>query len=161
MKGSTKKGLKAIGVLTLTLAISSLNVQAQEANFGSVALAPGFPRTEGVMSGYTGGSYSLSAIANSDRDNRRCVGFGDPTPDHILILEQDFPQLTIQVNSRGHDTTLLVQGPDNQTIRCGDDTGSSKDASVTGTNWSAGTYRIWVGSFQSGSRQNYNLSVRQ
>jgi hypothetical protein len=65
------------------------------------------------------------------------------------------------VNGGGQDTTLVIRGPNDQTIRCGDDTGSKKDASVKDSNWAAGTYRIWVGSIESGQRVDYSLSVRE
>jgi hypothetical protein len=109
--------------------------------------------------GHTGGTYSLSSIANSDRNKKPCIGYGSETPDHIMTLQKDFPRLSVQVNS-GKDTTLVIRGPDNFTL-CGDDTGSSKDASVTASNWKAGEYRIWVGSIDSGKRWNYTLTVRE
>ena len=90
-----------------------------------------------------------------------CIGFADPKPDHILVLEKDFPKLNIKVNSGGNDTTLLIVGPDNKTIRCGDDTGRSKDASIKDINWKAGKYKIWVGSFKARSRKNYRLSLQE
>ncbi|NEQ21659.1 MAG: hypothetical protein F6K28_21075 [Microcoleus sp. SIO2G3] len=149
------------GVIALIAALSATPVLSQAANFDNLSLAPGFPKAAGQVSGYTGGGYSLSSIANSDRNKKPCIGFGDPTPDHIMVLEQDFSNLSVLVNTGGKDTTLVVQGPNDQTVRCGDDTGSSKDASVQGSNWSAGTYRIWVGSFESGQRLNYTLTVRE
>jgi len=78
-----------------------------------------------------------------------------------MVLQQDFSNLSVLVNTGGKDTTLVVQGPNDQSVRCGDDTGSSKDASVQGSNWSAGTYRIWVGSFESGQRLDYTITVRE
>jgi hypothetical protein len=36
------------------------------ANFGTLALSPGFATVQGTISGYTGGTYSLSAISNRD-----------------------------------------------------------------------------------------------
>ncbi len=149
------------GVIALIAALSATPVLSQTANFDNLTLAPGFPKGAGQVSGYTGGGYSLSSIANSDRNNKPCIGFGDPTPDHIMVLQQDFSNLSVLVNTGGKDTTLVVQGPNDQSIRCGDDTGSSKDASVQGSNWSAGTYRIWVGSFEPGQRLDYTLTVRE
>lgn len=145
--------------LVLIATLFATPVLAQTANFASLTLSQGFPASQGVVNGYAGGSYSLSIIANSDRKNNRCLGFASPTPDHIMVLEKDFSKLTVQVNS-GSDTTLLIKGPDD-TIRCGDDTGSSKDASIQDTNWKGGKYSIWVGSFKEGTRQNYTLSVTE
>lgn len=148
-------------LLAILTAIGATPVLAQKANFGSVSLSPGFPPSAGVVEGYTGGSYSLSTIAMRDRHNNSCIGFAAPTPDHIMVLHKNFAHLKLQVNSQGYDTTLLVQGPGENTIRCGDDTGKNKDASIEDSNWKAGTYRIWVGTFDAGARRNYTFSVLQ
>ncbi|HLO85005.1 MAG TPA: hypothetical protein VK203_08355 [Nostocaceae cyanobacterium] len=147
-------------LLATLIALAAVPVAAQTSNFGTIKLSPGFEPATGKVSGYTSGSYSLSAISNRDRDKKLCVGFGDPKPDHVLVLEKDFEKLTILINSGG-DTTLLVKGPDDNTIRCGDDTGKSKDASVSDRNWKSGTYRIWVGAFNPGVRRNYTLTIQQ
>lgn len=153
--------LHGSGVIALIAALGAIPVFSQTANFGNLTLAPGFAQGAGSASGYTGGSYSLSSIANRDRNNNHCIGFGAPTPDHILVLESNFSNLSVLVNTGGKDTTLVIQGPNNQTLRCGDDSGSSKDASVRDTNWSAGTYKVWVGTFEPGQRLNYTLTVRE
>lgn len=155
---NTSQGLKLLAILT---AISATPVWAQTANFGAVSLSPGFQPSDGVVEGYTGGSYSLSTIANRDRNNKPCIGFGDPTPDHVMTLQKDFSRLKLQVNSGGYDTTLLIQGPGDNTIRCGDDTGKNKDASVEDSNWKAGKYRIWVGAFDAGVKRDYTLSATE
>jgi hypothetical protein len=142
-------------------AVVTIPVFAQTANFGTLTLSPGFPPATGVSRGSTGGAFSLSAIANLDRHKNKCLGFAAPTPDHILVLQQDFPRLTISVNTAGKDTTLLVSGPDKGTVRCGDDTGQNKDASITDSGWKAGTYQIWVGTMTSGDKYNYTLSVQE
>ena len=145
--------------LTLMAALIAMPVVAEEANFATLTLEPGFSSSAGKVRGHTGGSYSLSAITNSDRSKNRCLGFGDTTPDHIMVLGKGFSKLTLQVDSQGYDTTLLVQGPDG--VRCGDDTGANKDASVTDSNWQAGTYRIWVGAFEPGVGKKYKLSASE
>lgn len=152
--------LYGICFMALIAAISTPPALAQKANFGNLTIAPGFPVGTARVAGSTGGSYSLPSIANSDRNKKPCIGFASQTPDHILVLEKDFSNLTIQINSRGKDTTLLIKGPNN-TIYCGDDTGLRKDASVEATNLKAGTYEIWVGSLEAGQRWNYILTVRE
>ncbi|HEY9636160.1 MAG TPA: hypothetical protein V6D14_22330 [Coleofasciculaceae cyanobacterium] len=148
-------------VAVVAALISATPVLSQRAaNFGTLTLSPGFAPKAGRAIGSTGGSYSLSSIANRDRNKNPCIGFADATPDHIMVLQKDFPNLSVLVNSQGQDTTLVIQGPDDQTVRCGDDTGSSKDASVTDS-LKAGTYKIWVGSIESGQRLNYTLGVRE
>ncbi|PMB41369.1 hypothetical protein CEN40_20300 [Fischerella thermalis CCMEE 5205] len=153
--------LKGGWILAILLSISPVLVSANTSNFGKITLSPNFEAAEGTVTGYTGGSYSLSAISNRDRHKNACTGFADPTPDHILILKKNFPRLKIIVNSGGYDTTLLIQGPDNNTIRCGDDTGNSKDASIDDKDWKAGTYKIWVATFNSQVKKNYTLSVEE
>ncbi|KAF3887143.1 MULTISPECIES: hypothetical protein [Nostocales] len=153
--------IKSAWLLATFTALASTPVFADTANFGKLALSPGFESTKGTIAGYTGGSYSLSAISNRDRNRNVCIGYGDPKPDHILILEKDFSRLKIQVDTGGNDTTLVIQGPDNSIVRCGDDTGRNKDASIIDSTWKAGTYRVWVGTFKPGERRNYTLTVQE
>lgn len=142
-------------LLTTGLAIAPI-VQAQ-ANFEAFKI--GDKKTASV-GGSTGGSTSIPSItAGSDRNGNKCLGFGDSNPDHIMTLTQAVSKLSLKVNSGGRDTTIVIQGPGDE-LRCGDDTGSKKDASYSGTNWSAGTYKIWVGSMESGSRGNYRLNAQ-
>ncbi len=150
-----------VWLFVIFTAIITTPVIAQTANFGTIKLSSSFDTTKKVTaSGYTGGSYSLSAISNRDRDKNACIGFADPNPDHILVLEEDFSRLQILINS-GSDTTLLIQGPDDNIIRCGDDTGKSKDASISDRNWKKGTYKVWVGTLNSGVKLDYTLTVQQ
>ncbi|MEH2023183.1 hypothetical protein [Nostoc sp.] len=148
-------------LLAILTAITATPAIAETANFGTFNLSTNFDPAQGTVQGFTGGSYSLSAISNRDRDQKACIGFADPNPDHIMVLEKDFSQLTIQVDSNNNDTTLLIQGPDSTMIRCGDDTGKSKDASVSDRDWKRGTYRIWVGTFNPGIKRDYTLKVEQ
>jgi len=149
------------GVLLAAIgAIATLPVLAETANFGTLTLSRGFDSPTAMLRGSTGGSYSLSAIANTDRHKNKCLGFATPTPDHIILLQQNFSKLTIQVNSGGKDTTLVVQGPGNS-VRCGDDTGQNKDASIVDSDWQAGSYRIWVGTLEAGVKSNYTISVQE
>lgn len=140
--------------------IAPIPAIAEVSHFGKVSISPGFAPEKGQVAGYTGGSYSLSAISNRDRNRNACIGFADPKPDYTLVLEKDFSHLRIKLDSGGTDTTLVIKGPDD-TILCGDDSGKSKDASVEQSNWKAGTYQIWVGSFNSGERHNYTLFLQQ
>ena len=148
------------GTLLVAIAtIATLPVLAETANFGTLTLSRGFQPPTAVLRGSTGGSYSLSAIANADRHKNKCLGFATPTPDHIIVLQQNFSKLTIKVNSGGKDTTLLVQS--GNTVRCGDDAGQNKDASIVDSDWQAGSYRIWVGTVEPGVKSNYTISVQE
>lgn len=153
--------LKRYGLAALLVALGATPVLAQRAHFGTLALAPGFEQNNAVATGFTNGNFPLSILGRRDLHNNPCIGHGTETPDHILVLEQDFEQLSLQVDSGGNDTTLVVQGPDPNTLHCGDDTGSNQDASVSDRNWKAGTYRIWIGSFEPNQRWNYRLIIQE
>ncbi|MBL1175733.1 hypothetical protein [Pantanalinema sp. GBBB05] len=148
-----------IGLSILLLGLSSVSGLAQPPNFGSLTISTN--HTSGRLSGTIAGATSLPAIvSNTDLHQNKCLGFGDPNPDHTLILKQDMPLLTLQVNSGGADTTLVVQGSDGS-VRCGDDTDTNKDARITDTNWKLGTYKVWVGAKVPGVRRDYTLTIRQ
>ncbi|TAE60740.1 MAG: hypothetical protein EAZ76_01635 [Nostocales cyanobacterium] len=164
MKSKTRPLWPQIRYGLLLAAIASMittPVAAQKANFGTLTLTPGFKPETATATGYTGGTYSLSAISNRDKNKKVCIGFGDPNPDHIMILEQDFNKLTVAINSGNKDTTLFIQGPDDQIIRCGDDTGRSKDASVSDRQWKKGKYKIWIGTFNPRDKFNYTLKIAE
>ena len=146
-------------LIPLLAALGTTPALAEAGNLAQLTLAPGFDRVTAKVSGYTAGAYSLLLIAKRDGNDNPCIGYGAPSPDHVMVLEKDFPRLKLRVNSRGEDTTLVIQGPDNDTIRCSDDTGNNKDASISDTNWEAGTYKIWVGSFDPNQRWDYTLSA--
>ena len=130
--------------------LSGLPALAQATNFEGLTLSANFLPSDARVRGSTAGFFSLSNIIPRDREGNLCLGFADSTPDHILVLQQDFPSLTLQVDSGGNDTTLLIQGPTDNTIRCGSMTDRrNPDARIEDINWSAGAYRIWVGGFQS------------
>jgi hypothetical protein len=154
------RSLERLGIIALITAISATPVLSQSANFGSLTIRPGFSAALGIASGNTGGSFSLPAIANTDSNKNPCIGYASQTPDHILILEKDFPKLTLQVRTRMKDTTLMIRGPNNL-ILCGDDTGPNKDASIEATNLKKGRYEVWVGAIEAGKRWNYILTVRE
>ncbi len=131
---------------------------AQTSNFGTLTLSS--TQTVGNLSGTTGGSTSLPAITSkTDHNNNRCLGFGDPTPDHVLVLKQPVQNLTLQITSGASDTTLVVQGPDGL-MRCADNLASRKPTTIRDTEWQAGSYRIWVGTATPGVRRDYMLTIR-
>jgi hypothetical protein len=149
--------LKAI--LGSLLGLSGLApVMAQAANFDALALSQS--SASASANGFTAGFTAMSNIASRDRHGNICTGFADTNPDHVLTLEQDFASLTVQVNSGGNDTTLLIQGPNDSTVRCGEDTSrTNPDAQITDSDWAAGTYRIWVGAHHQGQRYNYSINI--
>ncbi|HIK31991.1 MAG TPA: hypothetical protein IGS17_00995 [Oscillatoriales cyanobacterium M59_W2019_021] len=150
--------LHTLGSLSIAFVlawVASFPVPAKDSHFGEIT----FPNTTSGE-GHTGGSTSLPAlVGNRDRNDNFCLGFGDPIPDYILVLDEDVNQLAIQVDSQGHDTTLIVQGPDERTLYCADDTELGPDARLTLPEGKAGRYRIWVGAAEPGVNWTYKLSV--
>lgn len=143
------------GIFISGMAIA-LPLVAQPTNFKTLTL--GDKTTSGVMLGSTGGTTSLPAVvSNSDRAQHKCFGFGDPNPDHTIVLKQPFSTLTLRVDSGGGDTTLLVSGPGG--VRCAD-AGSNKDARLQDQDWQPGTYQVWVGTVAPSTSRDYRLSVR-
>jgi hypothetical protein len=166
MRASTLSRILAIAALPIGLAFVSgaeRPAQAEDpSNFGIITLSDS---TGTTLPGRTGGSYSLAALANRDRDGNTCMGYGDSRPDYILVLPKALDRLQLQVDSGGRDTTLVVDGPDG--FRCGDDgpapspgAAPSADAELTDKNWQAGRYRIWIGTVNPADQRSYRLVVK-
>lgn len=147
----------SVGLLCWAMLAWTMPAEAKEANFNKQTLTPGFGAESATTTGHTGGSYSLSALSNRDLLGNSCLGYGDSQPDHVVVLTSLFPQLTVQVDSAGGDTTLVIEGPDG--FLCGNDIDElNADALVSGESWQPGTYRIWVGTMTPSDRRNYRLS---
>jgi hypothetical protein len=142
---------------TIGAVLATATLVHAQANF------EGFTVTEkgtASVGGSTGGTTSIPAITGStDRNGNKCLGFGDPNPDHLMTVKTRVSKLSLKVNSGGSDTTIVIQAPNGE-LRCGDDTGNKKDASVSGSDWEPGIYKVWVGSMESGARTNYRLTAQ-
>ena len=131
---------------------------AQAANFAPLSLSVTQPTA--TVNGVTAGIFALANVAMRDHRGTICTGFADATPDHILTLQDPMAQITLQVNSGGNDTTLLLQGPNDSLVHCGEDISRrNPDAQIQAQDLPAGTYRLWVGSHNQGQRINYSLTV--
>jgi hypothetical protein len=138
-------------LITLLITLIAAPGVAQTANFGTFTL--GADKSSVVVTGATGGATSLPAIvSNSDRNRNKCLGFGDPKPDHVMVLQKSFATLRFKVNNGDTDNTLIVVGPKDE-VRCG-------DALLEDDSWAPGTYQVWVGSGTPGNRKDYRLSVQ-
>ena len=152
-------------LIALIIALIAAPVLAGDGNFQPLNLARNSGQSRWVVTGRTAGSYSLSSIANVasipnlQGKKKPCIGYGAPNPDHIMVLEQDFAKLKLQVDSGGKDSTLVVVGPKDNNIRCDFGSNDRKDAKIQGRNWKKGTYKIWVGAIDSGKKWNYRLSA--
>jgi hypothetical protein len=144
--------LLALGGLGATAAL------AQTANFAPITLSASQPTA--TVNGVTAGIFSMANVAMRDQRGIICTGFADTNPDHILTLQEPISQLTLQVNSDGNDTTLLLQGPSEDLVYCGEDISRrNPDAQIQAQNLPAGTYQIWVGAHSQGQRLNYSLTA--
>ena len=144
----------------LVMLVANLPLHAQSTNVNKITLST-YPPTNTSVNGRIVGSYALSNIAETDVDGTLCAGYADTNPDYVLVLGSDFPSLGLEVNS-GQDTTLLIQGPSDNIVRCGQDISRSNlDAQIVDRNWSAGTYSIWVGAHNQGERFSYTLTVTE
>jgi hypothetical protein len=142
---------------TIGAVLATATLVHAQANFEAFTVTANGTASVG---GSTGGTTSIPAITGStDRNGNKCLGFGDPNPDHLMTIKTRLSKLSLKVNSGGRDTTIVVQAPNGE-LRCGDDTGNKKDASVSGSDWEPGVYKVWVGSMESGARTNYRLTAQ-
>ena len=157
----TKTSNRYIWLIAGLIAIPILPAIAQTSDLNRLILAAGFNQSTAIFTGYTGGTYSLASITNRDKYGNPCMGYSDPEPDHTMVLQNDFEQLSLQVNSGGKDTTLVIRGPNENDIRCAFGRKQARDAFLRDNNWQQGQYEIWVGSMQPQQRKGYRLSVQQ
>ncbi|MDB9312191.1 hypothetical protein PN462_03680 [Spirulina sp. CS-785/01] len=124
--------------------------------FESIRISPlGF--NQQTLRGISGGETSAREI--SDRGETAtgpCVGFVDREPDHVVTLISFFDFLSLQVQSP-EDTTLLIQGPGG--TWCNDDY-LNQNPGIAGQ-WLAGSYRIWVGSYEKNTYHPYIIRLTQ
>lgn len=144
---------------TLSQATSPLDAIAQTAPpiFESTTVSPLFVPDPVILRGISGGS--VPARGMSEREETAtgpCVGFVDGPPDHVLTLTNFFDFLSVEVQSPD-DTTLVVKGPGGSW--CNDDI-SGRNPAIAGQ-WQAGSYFIWVGSYQKDEYYPYIMRVTQ
>jgi hypothetical protein len=111
--------------------------------------------------GYVKGAVALfKTVGDRDSSQKRCMGYGSLTPDHILEIQQKTSQVTLQLRTKQQDTTLVVEGPDNR-LYCSDDSAQGvKDAGLVLSNLNPGSYKVWIGAFEPGAGFRYTLNVQ-
>lgn len=125
--------------------------------FESVQVSPRFRPDPLVLRGISGGSTAASRVAQREQTaTGPCVGFVDGSPDHTMTLDNSFDFLSVEVQS-SEDTTLVIRGPGG--AWCNDDI-SGKNPGIAGE-WLAGTYQIWIGSYQKDKYHPYILRLTQ
>ena len=122
-----------------------------QSNFGTITLATGFTPDPHVAQGTSGGAINASTW------NPTCSGWVSQTPDHIFVSSTAFANLRFIINST-QDTTLVLQKPDG-TYLCADDT-EGLNPIVQGA-FPAGTYKVWIGSYEQGASAAYRLGVTE
>ena len=120
-------------------------------NFGTVTLTPGFTPDPHVASGVSGGQIDARQVGNN------CRGWISQTPDHIFQATRAFNGLRIMARSNS-DTTLVIADAQNRAW-CNDDA-EGRNPVIQG-NFAAGTYRVWVGSYQQGENARYSLGFTE
>lgn len=142
----------AIGLATCTPARAQ---QTPSPRLENVTIASKFSPDPLSVRGISGGSASGENVAaQAETANGPCVGFVDEKPNHTLVLEDFFDYLSLQVQSP-EDTTIIVRGPGG--TWCNDDL-EGKNAGIAGE-WLAGTYRVWVGSYDKTKNTPYILRI--
>jgi len=125
--------------------------------FENISLNPGFRPDPQSLRGISGGEISARVTADRiDTATGPCVGFIDRQPDHVLTLTEFFDYLSMEVESPG-DTTLVVIGPGG--TWCNDDL-QGKNPAMIGR-WLAGNYQIWVGSYERNKFHPYVLRLSE
>lgn len=120
-------------------------------NFGTVALRPGFVPDPHVVQGRSGGGQNASGI------DAACRGWITSTPDHLFVAQDHFQSLRL-VASSSDDITLVVLRPDGQYM-CNDDAEGRNP--MIGGSFPAGTYAVWVGSYQQGVVAPYRIGFSE
>jgi hypothetical protein len=144
----------AIGLATCTLAQAQ---QAPPPRLENVTIGPKFPPEPLTVRGISGGSVSGENVAGrAETANGPCVGFVDEKPDHTLVITDFFNYLSLQVQGP-EDTTIIVRGPGG--TWCNDDS-EGKNPGIAGE-WLAGTYSVWVGSYNKTKNHPYILRITE
>ncbi len=134
--------------------------QAQPASppiFENVTIGRNFSPNPLTVRGISGGSVPGKNVAGrAETANGPCVGFVDEQPDHTVVLKDFFNYLSLQVQSP-EDTTMIVSGPGGSW--CNDDS-EGKNPGIAGQ-WLAGTYNVWVGSFDQTKSHPYILRITE
>lgn len=145
-------------VLLLGITIAQ-PVAAQPANplATNITLSPKFSPDPLEIRGISGGSVEAKdVVGRSETQTGACNGFVDAEPDHTVVLNAFFSHLSLKIQSP-QDTTLVIKGPGG--IWCNDDH-EGKNPGIAGE-WLAGTYQIWIGSYDKTKYVPYILRITE
>ncbi len=121
-----------------------LDKKASVPMFESVTITPKPTAQKFVLHGLSGGPVTSQSVSlRAKTETGECIGFVDRQPDHRLTLTEPLNYLQLLVRSSG-DTVLIVRGPGG--VWCNDDS-ANRNPAIAGR-WLAGTYEIWIGSYE-------------
>lgn len=132
--------------------LANPNEGSPNSNFGTIGIAPNFAPDPTILRGRAGGQTEASAFTG----NADCKGWIDTRPDHLLSVAADMPLLRILTSSQ-IDTSLVIRRPDG-TFLCDDDGGGDYNALIEAP-FSAGTYKLWVGTHGNGLIAEYRIGA--
>jgi hypothetical protein len=135
--------------LWVCFVVGMLTAAAAQGSGGGAALSPGFMPDPYVISYVAGGSVAASQYGSE------CAGNIASSPDHVLELGA-FNYLKVGVQSAS-DTTLVIYGEPYGRWFCNDDSDGLNP--VVEGSWAAGTYYVYVGSFD--GAPDYNLVITE
>lgn len=134
--------------------VERFSFQADEVQSDSVSLSPGFMPDPYGLSGRATGRVPSRNLGLPDV----CPGFWSRQPQHYVTLPQGMRYLRVDVSANA-DTTLAVVTPDGQ-VWCDDDSAGGTDPRLAGQ-FPAGTYAIYVGTYERNQRTRYSLSLSE
>ncbi|MEM9862950.1 MAG: hypothetical protein AAF938_15250 [Myxococcota bacterium] len=120
----------------------------------SVALEPGFMPDPYALQGRAVGRISSQRLGLPNS----CPGFWSRRPQHYVSMPRGFDYLRLEALS-SDDTTLAIVTPDGQVL-CDDDGAGNLNPRLHGS-FPAGTYAVYVGTYQRGRRTNYDLELSE
>jgi hypothetical protein len=148
----------AIAAVTIPAASASVeqpNPAADSLN-GQLSLTSGFNPDPRVISVTAGGTIPGSSVG------RNCAGFVAANPDFKLNYTAGDSGLPLIISvASSADTTLVINGPDNQWY-CDDDGGQNgSNPSVRFNHPASGRYDIFVGTYASGTPAPARLHISE
>jgi len=144
------------GALFIEALAQAQPAQSQQI-FENVTIGSKFSPDPMTIKGISGGSVAARSVAGrAETPTGPCVGFVDQPPDHTIVLTSFFNYLSLQVESP-EDTTLVISGPGGSW--CNDDL-QGKNPGIAGQ-WLAGTYKVWVGSYDKSNYQPYIIRMSE
>jgi hypothetical protein len=108
-----------------------------------------------IIAGVSGGPVeAIEVIKREDTTTGYCDGFVNRRPNHTITLNSFFNFLKVEVESNA-DTTIMIKGPGG--IWCNDDAENANP--VIEGQWQAGTYKLWIGSYQENENNDYVIRI--